>query len=343
MHGRRLGRRACSAIIQQPGAEMQARRRCREQKRCGKAKCRRKRAGRPESRRKAAITRQAREREELSKKQSTRFKAVSSPGSPKLAVAVALATDFLPELELPASSRRVRRRTERKVRANTAQAQAEAQKAGGRRAKRFKSKARRQKLSKQASQRAQVRAKISNSRRNQLQAAQSHSSSKQGQPSTSQKPSQKASPKAGKQMGPKQRQTPEPVQLCAQEGDFYTTTLPLQVYKIPYSWCSLERQRMRVPPEPKTPHQVSSIPGGGGFYFCALFTAKAGPAQRGARSHGQGGSNTACKAAPRLQAAPERLLAPVHAARRPTRACSEAIAGTRQRQLGPEASCRGPD
>jgi len=61
---------------------------------------RRKRAGRPESRRKAAITRQAREIEELSKKQSTRFKAVSTPGSPKLAVAAALATDFLPELKL---------------------------------------------------------------------------------------------------------------------------------------------------------------------------------------------------------------------------------------------------
>ncbi|CAL6110683.1 Conserved_hypothetical protein [Hexamita inflata] len=133
MHGRRLGRRACYSIIRQPGAEMQARRCRREKKRRQKAKCRRKRAGRPESRRKAAITRQAREIEELSKSQSTRFKAVSSPGSPKLAVAVALATDFLPELELPASSRRVRRRTERKVRANAAQAQAEARKAGGRR------------------------------------------------------------------------------------------------------------------------------------------------------------------------------------------------------------------
>ncbi|CAL6111023.1 Hypothetical_protein [Hexamita inflata] len=134
MHGRRLGRRACSAIIQQPGAEMQARRRCREQKHCWKAKCRRKRAGRPKSRRKAAITRQARELEELSKSESTRFKAVSTPGSPKLAVAAALATDFLPELGLPTLSRRVRRRTERKVRANAA----EARKAGGRRTRRLK-------------------------------------------------------------------------------------------------------------------------------------------------------------------------------------------------------------
>ncbi|CAL6076483.1 Hypothetical_protein [Hexamita inflata] len=158
-----------------------------------------------------------------------------------------------------------------------------------------------------------------------------------------QKPSQKASPKAGKQMGPKQRQTPEPGYYGAQEGDFYTTTLPLQVYKIPDSWYSLERQRMRVPTEPKTPHQASSTQVGGVFYFCALFTAKAGPAQQGARSHGQGGPNTAFKAAPRLQVAPECLLAPASTARRPTRACSEAIQGTRQRQLGPEARCRGPD
>ncbi|CAL6070346.1 Hypothetical_protein [Hexamita inflata] len=100
MHGRRLGWRARYSIIQQPGAEMKARRRCREKKRCWKAKCRRKRAGRPESRRKAAITRQARELEELSKSESTRFKAGSTPGSPKQSVAVALATDFLPELKL---------------------------------------------------------------------------------------------------------------------------------------------------------------------------------------------------------------------------------------------------
>lgn len=100
---------------------------------------------------------------------------------------------------------------------------------------------------------------------------------------------------------------------------------------------------MRVPTEPRTPHRASSTQVGGVFYFCALFTAKAGPVQRGARSHGQGGSYSAPKAAPGLQSVSERLASAARHARRPTRAHSEAPAGTRQRKLGPEASCRGPD
>ncbi|CAL6110896.1 Hypothetical_protein [Hexamita inflata] len=190
---------------------------------------------------------------------------------------------FPSRARLSASSRRDRRRTERKVRANGAQAQAEARKAGGRRAKRAqsegeqcKSKARRLQLGEQGSSSAKVRARAPDSRRNWRQEDPARSSGKQGQPSSSQKSRRKTlTAKAGGEKGPKQPRTPEPGKSSAQEGAFGASNQTL---------ISLQNANQLVQPrevahassvEAEDSYLASSTQVGGGFLFCALFTVKA--------------------------------------------------------------------
>ncbi|CAL6110914.1 Hypothetical_protein [Hexamita inflata] len=258
---------------------------------------------------------------------------------------------FPSRARLSASSRRDRRRTERKVRANGAQAQAEARKAGGRRAKRAqsegeqcKSKARRLQLGEQGSSSAKVRARAPDSRRNQLQADPARSPGKQGQPSSSQKSRRKTlTAKAGGEKGQNNHERRNQVKAVSRKGLSVLATRPLQVYKRLYSWYSLERQHTRVPSKPKTPTWPVQLTQEEVFYFAPFLQPRPGPVQQGARLHGQGGSSSATKAVQRCLCEPERLTSAASHARRPRQHHSEAQGGPRQRQLGPEDRQRDPD